>query len=89
MKLNSKQQKTWDLIFGNPVSSKVQWKDVESLLISLALEIRQGNGSRIRAGKGKLSATFHQPHPSKEVDKKAIKSLRRFLKNVEVLYDQI
>jgi len=34
-------------------------------------------------------AVFHRPHPQKETDKGALKSVRRFLKNAGVKYDEI
>ncbi len=80
--MNSKQQKIWDLIFSDPVSSKVQWKDVESLFIALGLEIKYGRGSRLRVAKDELWAHFHQPHPHKELVRKAVVHLRKFLKEV-------
>ncbi len=45
----------------------------------LGAEISQGNGSRIRIYLNGVRAVFHRPHPRKETDKCALKSMRRFL----------
>ena len=34
-------------------------------------------------------AVFHRPHPRKETDKGALKSVRRFLMNAGVKHDEI
>lgn len=46
--MNSKQQKTYEDIFKDPVQANIEWKDIESLFIALGAEISEGNGSRIR-----------------------------------------
>ena len=77
--LSRKQQKTLSLIFEDPIRSDVSWKDIESLLIALGAEISQGRGSRVRIYLNKTRAVFHRPHPKKETDRGALKSMRRFL----------
>ena len=42
----------------------------------------EGRGSRIRIALKCRKAVFHRPHPHKETDKEAIKSVRRFLENL-------
>lgn len=77
--LNNKQKKTYDLIFEDPVRSDVPWSDIETLLVALGGEISEGNGSRIRVYLNGIRAVFHRPHPEREADKGAVKSVRRFL----------
>jgi len=36
-----------------------------------------------------IVAVFHRPHPQKETDKGALKSVRRFLINAGVNYDEV
>ncbi|BAB76976.1 type II toxin-antitoxin system HicA family toxin [Anabaena sp. FACHB-709] len=79
MGLNSKHQKTLDDIFENPVRSNIPWSDIESMLIALGAEVSEGRGSRVRIALNGVKATFHRPHPEKETDKGAVKSMRRFL----------
>lgn len=44
----------------------------------------EGQGSRIRVALNGVRAVFHRPHPRKEADKGAVKSVRRFLIEAEI-----
>lgn len=79
MKLGSAHLKTLKQIFDNPVRSDVEWKKIESLFEALGAELSEGRGSRIRVALNNVRAVFHRPHPQKETDKGALKSVRRFL----------
>jgi hypothetical protein len=81
--LNSKQQQTLREVFEKPDRSNSEWSDVESLLKAVG-KVTEGRGSRIRAFVNGKVGTFHRPHPKKETDKGAVKSLRRFLKEAGV-----
>jgi hypothetical protein len=77
--VDSKHQKTLEAIFERPERANIPWRDIEALLIALGAEISDGNGSRRRVALKGVRAVFHRPHPQKETDKGAIKSVRRFL----------
>ena len=77
--MDSKHQKTLEAIFERPERANIPWRDIEALLIALGGEITDGNGSRRRVALNGVRAVFHRPHPHKETDKGAIKSVRRFL----------
>jgi hypothetical protein len=77
--VDRKRQKTLAAIFEKPERSDIPWRDIEALLIALGAEISDGNGSRRRVALKGVRAVFHRPHPHKETDKGAIKSVRRFL----------
>jgi hypothetical protein len=77
--VDSKHQKTLEAIFEKPERANIPWHDIESLLIALGAEITDGNGSRRRVALKGVRAVFHRPHPRKETDKGAVKSVRRFL----------
>jgi len=79
MKLNSSHQKTLAAIFADPVRSAVAWGSIESLLRAAGAQISEGSGSRVRIALNGVRAVFHRPHPQKETDKGAVKSMRRFL----------
>ena len=79
IKLNKKHQKILDSIFVEPARSNVIWNDIEKLLKALGTEISKGRGSRVRLYLNGVKAVFHRPHPKKETDKGALKSMRRFL----------
>jgi hypothetical protein len=82
--MKSKHYKTLEAIYKKPVQSNIEWKEIESLLISLGAEISEGSGSRIRIKLNEVRAVFHRPHPRKEADKGSIVSMRRFLENAGI-----
>ena len=77
--MDSKHRKTLEAVFEKPERSNIAWRDVEALLIALGAEISEGNGSRVRVALKDIRAVFHRPHPRKETNKGAVKSVRRFL----------
>jgi HicA toxin of bacterial toxin-antitoxin, len=84
MKLSSKHNKTLLSIFENPIRADVAWSDVEKLFVALGAKVSEGSGSRIRVYLKGVRAVFHRPHPRKETDKGALKSVRRFLSEAGV-----
>jgi hypothetical protein len=46
--LNSSRQKTLEEIFEDPVRSDVQWNKIESLIVALGGDVKEGRGSRVR-----------------------------------------
>jgi hypothetical protein len=82
--MRSKHRITLDAIFTKPIPSSIEWKDIESLLLSLGAEISEGSGSRVRIKLNNIRAVFHRPHPRKEADKGSLASMRRFLENAGV-----
>ncbi len=77
--MHQKQKKILSAIFENPVRSNIEWREIENLLTYLGAEITEGRGSRVRIVLNGIRAVFHRPHPKKETDKGALKSMRRFL----------
>ena len=84
MKLTSKHRKTLQAIFDDPVRSDIKWRDIENLLHSLGANISEGNGSRIRISLNGVRAVFHRPHPRPNIDKGALRSMRRFLREARI-----
>jgi hypothetical protein len=82
--LRSKHRKTLEAVFADPVRAGIAWKDIEALLMAAGAEISEGQGSRVRVALNGVRAVFHRPHPHKETDKGAVKSVRRFLAEAEV-----
>lgn len=79
MKLSRQHQATLEAIFDTPVRAGIVWTDIEALLRASGAEISEGSGSRVRVALNGVRAVFHRPHPRKETDKGAVKSVRRFL----------
>ena len=76
--MRKKHRKTLDDIFSIPIKANIGWRDIESLLVSLDAEIKDGRGSRVRIKLNGVWAVFHRPHPQKETDKGAVKAMREF-----------
>lgn len=74
-----KHDQTLRTIFVDPVRSNIRWSDIEAMLVARGAEISEGGGSRVRIALNGVRAVFHRPHPKKETDKGAVKSMRRFL----------
>ena len=77
--MDSKHRKTLEAIFEKPERANIAWRDIEALFIALGAEISEGSGSRVRVALTDVRAVFHRPHPRKETNKGAVKSVRRFL----------
>ncbi len=74
-----KHQRTLQAIFADPVRANVKWADIEAMLSAFGADISEGRGSRVRIALKEVRAVFHRPHPQKETDKGALRSMRRFL----------
>ena len=82
--VSGKHDRTLQANFADPVRANINWSDVESLLSSLGADISEGSGSRVRIALNGVRAVFHRPHPEKETDKGAVKSMRRYLSEAGV-----
>ena len=82
--MNAKQKRTLVLVFKDPVSASIVWRDIESLLVFVGAEVIEGNGSRVRFYKDGVIASFHRPHPKKEAKPYQVKDARNFLKQIGV-----
>jgi hypothetical protein len=77
--MNQKHQGTLAAIFDDPVRSNIPWRSIEAMLNAAGAEITEGEGSRVRIALNGVRAVFHRPHPQKETDRGAVRSMRRFL----------
>ena len=77
--MNSKQKKTLQAVFTDPVSGTIAWASIESLLLAVGCEVIEGNGSRVRFVKDEMIASFHRPHPAKEAKRYQVREARDFL----------
>jgi hypothetical protein len=84
MRLSAKHKATLEAIFDEPVRGGIAWREIESLFSACGAEMSEGNGSRVRVALNGVRAVFHRPHPQKETDKGAVKSVRRFLRETGV-----
>jgi len=77
--VDRKHRKTLEAIFEKPERANIAWRDIEALFTALGAEVTEGSGSRVRVALKDVRAVFHRPHPRKETNKGAVKSVRRFL----------
>lgn len=82
--MRGRHRNTLQAVFADPVRANVPWVDIEALFIAGA-SIAQGRGSRIRVSLNGVDAVFHRPHPAKEADRGALRSVRRFLREAGVM----
>lgn len=82
--MTNKHDVTLKRIFSDPVQAGVLWRDIETMLSSMGAQISERRGSRICISLNGIDAVFHRPHPRKETDKGAVKSVRRFLKEAGI-----
>ena len=83
--MGPKHRRTLQAVFEDPVRSNISWRDIEGMLEAVGAEISEGAGSRVRIAMNDVRAVFHRPHPQKETDKGAVKSMRRFLTEAGVM----
>jgi len=84
MGLSRKHQAALEAVFATPVRASVAWRDIEALFVACGADISEGEGSRVRVALNGVRAVFHRPHPRKETDKGAVRSVRRFLTEAEI-----
>lgn len=87
--MNKKQRKTLEMIFKDPVPSDIRWADIETLFKGFGGKIEEREGSRICVKLHDVKLVFHRPHPKRITDKGAVKSVRKFLKDAGINYDEI
>jgi hypothetical protein len=83
--VNKKHRRTLEAVFEDPVQANIVWRDIEVMLVAAGAEITEGAGSRVRIALNGVRAVFHRPHPQKETDKGAVRSMRRFLTEAGVI----
>jgi hypothetical protein len=83
--MSKKHRRTLVAIFAEPVRANINWSDIETMLTASGANISEGRGSRVRIALNGVRAVFHRPHPQKETDKGAVRSMRRFLTEAGVL----
>jgi hypothetical protein len=79
-RLASRHQATVRAIYEKPTRADVSWSSFESLVAALGGTITNGRGSRRRIVVGPGRANLHEPHPSPDMAKGAVKDVRDFLK---------
>ncbi len=74
----SRHRKTLESVFRS--TGNVKWAKVAAMLKHYGANIEEREGSRIAVVLGDNVAVFHKPHPSPDMSKGSVASLRRFLR---------
>jgi hypothetical protein len=82
--MSTKHQNLIRLIFHDPVSANIHWREVESLLHHLGAEIEPIEGARFRVRLNGAEGVLHHPHHSNTFSKQDIKHLRQYLASARV-----
>ncbi|WP_084656445.1 type II toxin-antitoxin system HicA family toxin [Pandoraea norimbergensis] len=77
--MKTKSRKTLELIFSRPTPAGARWRDVASLFLDLGAELIEREGSRVAVYLFGHIRIFHRPHPSPDLDKGAIATIRKWL----------
>lgn len=83
--MRTRHEKTLRLVFSRPAPASLKWPDVLALLTSLGAAITEAEGSRVTIVLFEQVRVMHRPHPSPELDKGAVTSLRKWLEENGVL----
>ena len=76
--MKAKHQRTLQLIFSRPTPAGVKWSDVVALFVELGAEITEREGSRVAVFLFQQVKVVHRPHPSTDLDKGAVASIRKW-----------
>ena len=82
--MSHKHRNVLQAIYHDPVSSNIQWREVESLLNHLGASIEPSHGARFRVVLNQREFFIHHPHHSNEFAKQEIKHLREGLASAGV-----
>jgi len=77
--MKAKHHRTLQLIFSRPTPAGVKWLDTVALFDALGAEISEAEGSRVSVVLFGQVRVMHRPHPSPDIDKGAIASIRKWL----------
>ena len=78
--MSKKHQKVLSSIFSDHLSSNIHWKEIESLLIHLGAEFREGSGASLAVILNGKEFILHRGHHNSTMPKKSLHELRKFLK---------
>lgn len=82
--MNKRHRRIFEALFAQPISGNIKWRDVESLLKTLGAVLAERAGSRVSVSLNDHVIVFHRPHPRPNMDKGAVRDLRRFLQRAGI-----
>jgi hypothetical protein len=82
--MNSKNRKTLETIFFDPINGNLHWDRIEALLVGIGCNVVEGSGSSVTFEKDGRRAYFHRPHPQREALRYRVNLVREFLLKLEI-----
>lgn len=79
--MKAKHRKTLDLIFSRPTPAGVKWLDAMAMMQELGAVIEEREGSRVAVFLFNQVKVMHRPHPSPNLDKGAVASMRKWFED--------
>ena len=67
------------MIFHDPPSGNIHWRDVESLLKHVGASLEPISGARVRVKLNRMEGILHRPHHSNVLDASGLIHVREFL----------
>ena len=81
--MKRKHRRTLAAIYN--VQANIDWTDIEALFVDLGAEVRERSGSRVRFRfPDGTRAVFHEPHPSRETGRAAVREVMNLLRRMGV-----
>ena len=77
--MSNRHLKTLAAVFERPVRANIAWRDIEAMFRAAGATIAEGDGSRVKIELLGITRSFHRPHPQKETDRGAVRSVSAFL----------
>jgi hypothetical protein len=84
--MKARHRKTLEAIFKKPTDGGMVFAEIESLVIALGGEVREGSGSRSHVAfelNGRRRY-LHRPHPGKDAKKYQVEEVREWFIELEV-----
>lgn len=66
-------------IFQDPISTNIQWREIESLLRHLGADVESMSGTRVRVKLNGHEGILHRPHGGNALGRQDVTHLREFL----------
>jgi hypothetical protein len=83
--MKAKHRRTLEAIFAVPTRAGIVFSDIETLILAVDGDVREGEGSRVVFELKGSRRYLHRPHPGKEAKKYQVEELREWLKYLEVM----
>ncbi len=82
--MNSKNRNTLEAIFNDPVSGNIEWRNIETLFLSLGGSRTERACSAVSFVLNDIRVDFHRPHPDNEALRHRVKDARKFLEQAGI-----